>query len=125
MLLSSPAFDPQNANIMYMGVSTCFIYCNYAMFKSNDAGRTWIQWPIKLADGPEISAMVVNPRNSRVLYVGTSPGAEGCCGAGGWWKSVDAGLNWVKLTPNDFPPVLAAPQDPNTVYYSDGAVHKS
>jgi uncharacterized repeat protein (TIGR01451 family) len=94
------AFDPTNANNVYLTISTFNLAPSGAgaghVFKSTDGGQTWT-----LADGtqtagnvnalPDIPAhsVIVDPNNTQRVYVGTDLGV---------FVSLDGGANWAKET---------------------------
>ena len=73
------AVDPFNSHVVYAG--------GEKLFKSTDGGSTWA------ASGTGISGLVwdleADPQNQGVIYAGTL--------AGGVFKSLNAGLNWVAV----------------------------
>jgi photosystem II stability/assembly factor-like uncharacterized protein len=66
-----------------------------------------------------LSALVVDPRNSSTVYVGSD--------RGGVWKTVDGGLNWMPLTDSLPAPGITAlaldPANPEIVYAGTGATN--
>jgi photosystem II stability/assembly factor-like uncharacterized protein len=134
--LSAVVIDPQNPGDLFMGGNSCAFYCTFSILRSGDGGRTWIESAASLpemmsADDPTFSVLAVDPRDSGVLYAGTALIDDGGCGPygnPGLWKSVDGGTNWVNLTDAHVPGVSAIlidPRNSGTLYFSDGAVHKS
>ena len=96
-------FDPNDANVIYVGVGAP------GTFRSNDRGRTWSQFDpapasldrIALLDDEAdafiltgrgyvepLSALVVDPADSNILYGAAGPELR---------KTVDAGRTWTKL----------------------------
>jgi hypothetical protein len=58
------------------------------LYKSTDFGASWFQVNNGLPDprGGTLTALIVDPNNSGVLYAGVSPG--------GVFRSLDGGMNW-------------------------------
>jgi hypothetical protein len=83
--VSRLAFDPNDSNVAYATYST---FGGVHVWKSADAGANW--QPLDgegegaLPDVP-VHAIVVNPRNSRELYIGTDLGL---------FVSLDGGAHW-------------------------------
>ncbi len=71
---------------------------------------------ISMADKGRVNAVLIDPTDSNIIYVGAP--------AGGLWKSTDGGHNWTPLT--DFLPSIGVsaialdPTDHNTVYIGTG-----
>jgi photosystem II stability/assembly factor-like uncharacterized protein len=85
--ISSVAFDPQDENIAYATSST---FGQNHIFRSTDAGATWtpidnLGLPNGIPDIP-VHSIVVDPADSRRLFVGTDLGV---------FVSIDTGANWM------------------------------
>lgn len=76
--LKEIAIDPTNTSILYAAASS-------ALYKSMDAGASWIK-----KDCQGATAIVINPDNNNVLYAGTY--------VGGVWRSEDGAETWVKMS---------------------------
>src|SRR5262249_42915499 len=76
--------DPNDANRLYFGTLDGQIYT------SHDGARTWRL--LANFNRPQlfVDHIIVDPRNSKVLYVATHRHKE----PGGFFKSVDGGLTW-------------------------------
>jgi photosystem II stability/assembly factor-like uncharacterized protein len=127
------ALDPKNPATLYAG-STGGTYSEQAesmssgVFKSTDRGQTWTGGNT-LWQGVSVSAVMVDPSNSSVVYAQT---AVFDCGwecnssyymdpnvinATGLYKSVDGGASWAKLAlPSDPYTQLLAIDQQGTVY---------
>ena len=77
-------FHPDNFNTQYASINTVGI------FKSNDAGETWIQ-VLNLSESDR-AELAIAPSDSAVIYAGV----ENAQGAR-LYKSTDAGESWVNL----------------------------
>jgi photosystem II stability/assembly factor-like uncharacterized protein len=65
------------------------------VYRSDDAGRTWRNVGLKTSE--QVGRIVIDPRDSRVVFVAAygplwSPGGER-----GLYKTVDGGANWTKV----------------------------
>jgi hypothetical protein len=105
----SLAVDPQNSNAVYAGTAGTggVNNGNGGFWKSLDAGATWQN----LSPYPQINiyTIVVNPKNSAVLYAGTDAGVI---------QSLDAGQSWTYITPfiGRTNLLVFDPQNPNALY---------
>jgi len=101
--------DPINNNIIYASPR--------GIIKSYDSGQTWqlINNGIYIDPETRVQSLVMNPKNSKVLYAGTG-GFYG----GNFYKSYDGGLHWNKtLTDSLVDGVISIaidPVDTNNIY---------
>jgi photosystem II stability/assembly factor-like uncharacterized protein len=78
-----------NPNILYLGTGEL----NYSydsqygngIFKSTDAGATWVQVASPTLVGTKCSQLAIDPFNANIVYAATNLGV---------FKSSDAGMNW-------------------------------
>ena len=99
--------------VLYATLGNCS--CNSNLFKSVDAGRTWIQITSGLPLGDIILLdLSFDIQNGAILFVATTNGL---------FKSIDAGANWQLLgLENGYIRALAVdPRDANTLYVALGA----
>jgi len=113
--ITSLAVAPGNPSIIHIGFPILPRQNDnraYFLQRSNDGGRTWQNEYTGLPDA-KISALVVDPANTSVLYAGVS--------SNGVFKTIDGGVTWTAV--NDF--ILAAssiqaiaidPVDSRTLY---------
>ena len=73
------AVDPTIPGTLYAAFDT-------GIFKSTDAGNTWINPSTGLPGGPTVFALALDPRTPGTLYAGTGDGVV--------FKSVDGGSTW-------------------------------
>ncbi len=100
------AFDPNNQGVVYASSPLADIP---TIYKSADSGVTFN--PIaSLPGNAAVFVLLVDPRNSSTLYVGSPQGL---------FKSTDGGLTWNSLnSPSPFGifQLMADPVQPNTLY---------
>jgi photosystem II stability/assembly factor-like uncharacterized protein len=92
------AVAPSDPKTIYAGTGESDIRSDLSsgngVYKSVDAGTTWTH--IGLDDTRQISRIVVDPQNERVVYVGALGHAYGPNEARGVYESVDGGIRWTK-----------------------------
>jgi photosystem II stability/assembly factor-like uncharacterized protein len=93
------AVAPSDPKTIYAGTGESDIRSDLSsgngVYKSIDAGSTWTH--AGLEDTRQISRIVVDPRDSNVVYVGVLGHAYGPNEQRGVYKSVDGGTHWVKI----------------------------
>ena len=105
---------PSQPHTFYVGV------VNGGVWKTTDAGRTWIPIFDQQPTG-SIGALAVAPSDPNVIYVGAGEAAQRPdLGTGdGIYKSTDAGKTWTHLGLRDsqqIGQVVIDPKDPNRVF---------
>jgi photosystem II stability/assembly factor-like uncharacterized protein len=87
---------PSDANIIYAGTGESDIRSDLTsgdgVYKSTDAGKSWRN--VGLRDSRQISRIVIDPKNSDVVYVGVLGHAYGANEERGVYKSTDGGIIW-------------------------------
>ena len=93
------AVAPSDSKTIYAGTGESDIRSNLSsgsgVYKSVDGGSTWAH--IGLEDTRQISRIVVDPRDSNVVYVGALGHAYGPNEQRGVYKSVDGGAHWSQI----------------------------
>jgi photosystem II stability/assembly factor-like uncharacterized protein len=93
------AVAPSDAQTIYAGTGESDIRSDLSsgdgVYKSTDGGATWLH--IGLEDTRQISRIVVDPQDSKVVYVGALGHAYGPNQQRGVFKSVDGGTHWTKV----------------------------
>lgn len=91
--LESLAVAPTNAKILYAAGQISGASATMGVFMSNNGGTTWTSK--RLSTYPEScgSAVAVDPRNAKVVYVGGRKDYEGVL-----FKSTNGGASWKDVT---------------------------
>jgi photosystem II stability/assembly factor-like uncharacterized protein len=101
------AIDPTNTNRIYAG--------NLILFRSTDRGLTWNPVDIR-PDSMDITSIVLDPRDSRVIYVGSRRGDI--------FISTDSGAHWagdfLELEDTEVSSLALDPLNPDTIYVGGG-----
>jgi photosystem II stability/assembly factor-like uncharacterized protein len=93
------AVAPSDPQVIYAGTGESDIRSDLSsgdgIYKSTDGGQTWSN--VGLRDTKQISRIMIDPRDARVVYVAAlghayTPNAER-----GVFKSTDGGANWTKV----------------------------
>jgi photosystem II stability/assembly factor-like uncharacterized protein len=123
------AIDPNNPDIIYAGtgeINALHYSRNYGkgLFKSTDAGVSWIEPTDTFGTITFFGDLVVSPHNPNILYAALG---SGCLFINqnlpneGLWKSTDAGVNWIKTKDvQDAYDIIVHPTNPDTVYAATG-----
>ena len=116
--------DPRNSNIVWLGTgenhSQRSAHFGDGVYKSTDAGKTWRR--VGLETSEHIGKIVIDPRNSNVVYVAAqgplfSPGGER-----GLYKTTDGGATWtavLQISENTgVTDLVLDPKNPDVLYAS-------
>src|SRR5437868_2420833 len=91
--------DPKNPNVVWVGTgeNNAQRAVNYGdgVYKSVDAGRTWTNVGLKQSE--HIGKILIDPRNSDVVYVAAQGPLSVKGGERGLFKTVDGGRTWRKV----------------------------
>src|SRR5579885_659567 len=98
---------PGQPNVFYVGVN------NGGVWKTTDAGRTWVPIADDLPTG-SVGAVAVAPSNPAVLYVGSGEGLQrpDLSTGDGVYKSTDGGKTWHHVGLRDGQQIAAILVDP-------------
>ena len=113
--VSGIAIDPNNSNIIYIATGDDDARDTYSVgvLKSTDGGNSWNSTGLEFSATFYVSNEIyIHPSNSNIIWVSTSKG---------FYKSIDAGINWSKNISGNILDFKLKPNDPNTIY----AVSKS
>ena len=90
------AIDPKDSNIVWLatGENTSQRSAHFGdgVYKSIDAGKTWKR--VGLAASEHIGRLLIDPRNSNVVYVAAQGPLFGPGGERGVYKTTDGGVTW-------------------------------
>jgi photosystem II stability/assembly factor-like uncharacterized protein len=90
---------PSDPKVLYAGTGESDIRSDLSsgdgVYKSTDGGATWKN--IGLHDSRQISRIVVDPKNTDVVYVGVLGHAYGSNEERGVYKSTDGGQTWARV----------------------------
>lgn len=91
--------DPTNSQIIYVGTGDPDIngnsYIGYGLFKSINGGKTWSN--IALNDVRVINEIIIDPTNSKTIYVAAMGNPFEVNSNRGVYKSIDSGNSWTKV----------------------------
>jgi photosystem II stability/assembly factor-like uncharacterized protein len=116
------AMDPSNHNVVWIGTGEnnhqrALGYGN-GVFKSTDGGKSWKNMGLK--ESRQIGGIVIDPRNTDVVFVAAEGSAWGPGGDRGLYKTTDGGKNWKKVLEisehTGVNNVVMDPADPSTLY---------
>lgn len=93
------AMDPNNPNVVWAGTGEnnhqrALGYGN-GVYKTIDGGKKWEN--MGLEESRQIGGILIDPRNSDVVYVAAEGSAWGPGGERGLYKTTDGGDNWEKV----------------------------
>ena len=91
--------DPNNTQVVWAGTGEnnhqrALGYGN-GVYKSEDGGKSWKNMGLK--DSRQIGKILIDPRNSDVVYVAAEGSVWGPGGERGLYKSIDGGKNWERI----------------------------
>ena len=93
------AVAPSDPNVIYVGSGEADIRSSFStgdgMYKSVDAGKTWTH--IGLADTYQIGSVLVDPKNSNIVYVAALGHGYAANPERGVFKTMDGGQTWKKV----------------------------
>ena len=90
------AVDPRDSNIVWVGsgenASQRSAHFGDGIYKSADGGKTWKNMGLKSSE--HIGRVLIDPRNSNVLYVASQGPLWAAGGERGLYKTTDGGNTW-------------------------------
>jgi len=90
------ALDPNDASVVWVGTgesnSQRSVSYGDGIYRSDDGGKNWQNLGLKKSE--HIGRVVIDPRDSKVVYVAAEGPLWGPGGDRGLYKSVDGGKNW-------------------------------
>lgn len=119
--------DPNNENTIWVGTgennNQRSVAYGDGVYKSIDGGKSWKNMGLK--ESEHISKVIVDPRNSDVIYVAAYGPLWSDGGERGVYKSVDGGENWERIhfisDKSGTADLVMDPNDPDVLYE---AVHQ-
>ncbi len=118
------SYDPSNTNVLWLGTGEhnhqrSLGYGN-GVYKSCDGGKSWKNMGLK--DSRQIGKIVVDPRNSDVVFVAAEGSVWGSGGDRGLYKTTDGGKTWKKVLEisenTGVNNILMDPRNPDVMYAS-------
>jgi len=114
--------DPDNPNVLWLGTGENnhqrALGYGDGVYKSEDGGESWKNMGLK--ESRQIGGIVVDPRNSNVVFVAAEGSAWGPGGERGLYKTTDGGETWNKVLDisenTGVNNVLMDPVDPDVMY---------
>ncbi len=92
------AMDPNNSNVVWAGTGENnhqrALGYGDGVYKTVDGGKSWLNMGLK--DSRQIGMILIDPRNSDIVYVAAEGSAWGPDGDRGLYKTIDGGKTWVK-----------------------------
>jgi photosystem II stability/assembly factor-like uncharacterized protein len=93
------AVAPSDPNTIYVGTGEAdmrdSIQFGDGMYRSNDGGKTWKH--VGLEDTKQIGRIIVDPKNSNLVYVAALGNAYGANADRGVYRTHDGGVTWEKV----------------------------
>lgn len=96
--ISDIAIHPTNASIVYVTTSNLIFsegageFTNDHVFRTVDAGTTWVNRSAGLAQANPVNAIAIDPANPDTIYIGCDVGIFRSTNGGGAWATWDDGL---------------------------------
>ncbi|MCE7996450.1 MAG: glycosyl hydrolase [Roseivirga sp.] len=91
--------DPNDPNVVWLGTgennSQRSVGYGDGVYKSMDAGKTWQHMGLKTSE--HIGKIIVDPRDSKVVYVASQGPLWSAGGERGLYKTTDGGKNWERV----------------------------
>ena len=116
------ALEPGNPDVIWLGAGESAVRNSVSfgdgVYKSTDGGKTWQH--MGLRDTLHVSKILINPRNTDIVYVGAQGHAFGPNEERGVFMTTDGGRTWAKTLYIDAEHGVADmdidPSNPNIVY---------
>jgi len=97
--IGTVALDPKNPSVVWVGTgennSQRSVSYGDGVYKSEDGGRTWRNMGLRKSE--HIARILIDPRDSSVIYVAAPGPLWKGGGDRGLYKSTDGGRNWTSL----------------------------
>jgi len=121
---SDIAINPQNTQIMYLatgdgnGNGSQLTLSSIGVLKSTDGGVTWpnasntMNWDVSW--NRDIYKLLIHPTQPDTVFAATTAGI---------YRTIDAGLHWIKMQDGQFTDIEFKPGNPNVVYAAAGVTY--
>ena len=91
--------DPKNSNVLWLGTgenkSQRSAHFGDGIYKSTDAGQTWKRMGLEKSE--HLGQILIDPRNSNVVYVAAQGPLFNAGGERGLYKTTDGGTKWERV----------------------------
>jgi photosystem II stability/assembly factor-like uncharacterized protein len=120
--IGSVMIDPNNPHVVWVGTGEnthqrALGYGN-GVYKSEDGGKSWKNMGLK--ESRQIGKILIDPRNSNVVYVAAEGSVWGPGGDRGLYKTIDGGKTWEKVLEisenTGINHITMDPRDPDVIY---------
>ena len=120
--IGSVMIDPNNPHVVWVGTGEnthqrALGYGN-GVYKSEDGGKSWKNMGLK--ESRQIGKILIDPRNSNVVYVAAEGSVWGPGGDRGLYKTIDSGKTWEKVLEisenTGINHITMDPRDPDVIY---------
>ena len=116
--------DPKSSNVVWLGTgenaSQRSAHFGDGIYKSADAGKTWQR--MGLAASEHIGQILIDPRNSNVVYVAAQGPLWSAGGERGLYKTTDGGTKWDRVLhvsdDTGISDIVFDPKNPDILYAS-------
>ena len=120
--LGAVKVDPKDSNIVWLGTgennNQRSVAFGDGVYKSTDAGKTWKR--MGLENSEHIQNIMIDPRNSNVVYVTAIGPLWRPGGDRGLFKTTDGGATWKNVLPgtenSGATDIVMDPKKPDTIY---------
>lgn len=122
--IGAVALDPHNPNVVWVGTgennSQRSVAYGDGVYRSEDGGKSWTKMGLDKSE--HIGKIVVDPRDSRVVYVAAQGPLWNPGGDRGLYKSIDAGKTWKQVLAvsenTGVSDLVVDPRNPDVLYAS-------
>jgi len=116
------SIDPNNPDVIWVGtgenVSGRHVGWGDGVYKSTDAGQSWTNMGLKLTE--HIGKIMIDPRDSNVVYVAAEGPLWAAGGERGLYKSTNGGASWKRVLDIDentgVTDIEFNPDNPDVIY---------